>query len=82
MSAPTRPVGEMDFETAMKELEEIVTTLETGRVDLNSSIAAYERGEALKLRCEQLLRDAEARIERITLSREGVATGVEPLDPV
>ena len=61
MSAPTRPVGEMDFETAMKELEEIVTTLETGRVDLNSSIAAYERGEALKLRCEQLLRDAEAR---------------------
>jgi exodeoxyribonuclease VII small subunit len=81
MSGP-RPVAEMDFETAMKELEEIVATLETGKVDLNSSIAAYERGEALKARCEQLLRDAEARIERITLSRDGTAAGVEPLDPV
>jgi exodeoxyribonuclease VII small subunit len=80
MSEP-RPAGELDFETAMKELEEIVATLEAGKVDLNASISAYERGEALKARCEQLLRDAEARIERITLSRDGVATGVEPLDP-
>jgi exodeoxyribonuclease VII small subunit len=71
----------MDFETALKELEEIVAKLEAGKVDLNSSIAIYERGELLKSRCEQLLRDAEARIEKITLARDGTPTGSEPLDP-
>ncbi|MFO1088367.1 MAG: exodeoxyribonuclease VII small subunit [Hyphomicrobiales bacterium] len=81
MSAELRPVEEMDFETALKELEEIVGRLETGKVDLNSSIAIYERGEALKGRCEQLLRDAEARIEKIALGRDGAPAGTEPLDP-
>lgn len=44
------------------------------------SIAIYERGEALKAHCELLLKSAEARIEKITLSRDGKATGTEPLD--
>src|SRR5262245_35577765 len=74
------PVDDLDFETALRELEEIVNRLESGRVDLKASIAIYERGEALKIHCEALLRDAEARIERITLSREGRPTGTEPLD--
>jgi exodeoxyribonuclease VII small subunit len=74
------PVDDLDFETALRELEEIVNRLESGRVDLKASIAIYERGEALKIHCETLLRDAEARIERITLSRDGRPTGTEPLD--
>lgn len=81
MTGEPQPVTEMDFETALKELEEIVAKLEAGKVDLNSSIAIYERGELLKSRCEQLLRDAEARIEKITLARDGTPTGSEPLDP-
>jgi exodeoxyribonuclease VII small subunit len=81
MTSETAAVEEMDFETALKELEEIVAKLEAGKVDLNSSIAIYERGELLKSRCEQLLRDAEARIEKITLARDGTPTGSEPLDP-
>src|SRR5262245_57113129 len=74
------PIDDLDFETALRELEEIVNRLESGRVDLKASIAIYERGEALKIHCENLLRDAEARIERITLSRDGRPTGTEPLD--
>ena len=70
----------LSFEAALAQLEEIVGKLESGRAPLAESIAIYERGEALKVHCEALLRTAEARIEKITLSREGKATGTEPLD--
>ena len=52
----------------------------TYSVPLEESIAIYERGEALKLRCEGLLRQAEARIERITLTADGRPSGTTPLD--
>jgi exodeoxyribonuclease VII small subunit len=73
-------VKTMSFEVALAELEQIVGTLENGRAPLAESIAIYERGEALKSRCEFLLKTAEARIEKITLSRDGKPTGTEPLD--
>ena len=47
---------------------------------LAESIAIYERGEALKARCEALLKEAEMRIEKITL-RAGMPSGTEALDP-
>jgi exodeoxyribonuclease VII small subunit len=49
-------------------------------VPLEQSVALYERGEALKKRCEELLRQAEARVEKITLDANGNPTGSEPLD--
>ena len=70
----------MSFETALSELEQIVGTLEGGKAPLAESIAIYERGEALKSHCETLLKAAEARIEKITLARDGTPTGTEPLD--
>lgn len=73
-------VKTLSFEVALSQLEEIVGKLESGRAPLAESIAIYERGEALKAHCETLLRAAEARIEKITLSRDGKATGTEPLD--
>jgi len=76
----TRPVEEMSFEEALKELEEIVGELERGSVPLDKSIAIYERGEALKKHCEKLLKEAEARIEKITLDKDGKPSGTEPLD--
>ena len=48
---------------------------------LEESIRIYERGEALKVHCDRLLRAAEDKVEKIRLSREGTAAGVEPLDP-
>ncbi|HEY0919899.1 exodeoxyribonuclease VII small subunit [Devosia sp.] len=73
-------VKAMSFETALAELERIVAALEGGKAPLAESIAIYERGEALKRQCETLLKAAEARIEKITLSRDGRAVGTEPLD--
>ena len=73
-------VGQLSFERAIEELELIVKRLEDGKVPLEESVAIYERGEALKRRCEDLLRQAEARVQKITLDAAGNPTGVEPLD--
>jgi exodeoxyribonuclease VII small subunit len=77
---PHDDVKAMSFEAALAELEGIVAKLESGQAPLAESIAIYERGEALKAHCENLLKSAEARIEKITLSREGKPVGTEPLD--
>lgn len=73
-------VSLLSFEKALAELESIVEKLESGKVDLEQSISIYERGEALKKHCEKLLKDAEARIEKITLKPDGTPAGTEPLD--
>lgn len=79
---PAADIATLPYEQAMAELEGIVARLERGDVPLEESIAIYERGEALKARCEALLRQAEARIEKITLSADGKPMGVQPLDEV
>ena len=73
-------VKKLPFERAIEELESIVKRLEEGKVPLEESVTIYERGEALKRRCEQLLRQAEARVEKITLDASGKPKGTEPLD--
>jgi exodeoxyribonuclease VII small subunit len=73
-------VTKLPFEKAIDELESIVKRLEEGRVPLEESVAIYERGEALKARCEELLKQAEARVEKITLDASGRPAGSEPLD--
>ena len=71
---------DLTFEQALAELEEIVSQLESGQTALDRSIELYARGDALKRRCENLLKSAEARIEKIALSADGQPKGVEPLD--
>lgn len=73
-------IAGLSFEKALAELEQIVARLESGKADLEQSIGIYERGEALKKHCEKLLKDAEARIEKITLKPDGTVAGTEPLD--
>ena len=73
-------VDQLSFERAIEELETIVKRLEDGKVPLEESVAIYERGEALKRRCEELLRQAEARVEKITTDASGQVSGTEPLD--
>jgi exodeoxyribonuclease VII small subunit len=73
-------VEDMTFEKALAELETIVSRLERGDVPLAESIAIYERGESLKQRCAALLKEAEARVEKIRLGPGGKPTGTEPLD--
>ena len=73
------PIETMNFEAALRELEGIVGRLEQGEVDLEDSIALYERGQALKAHCEQKLKAAEGRLEKIVLGAAG-PEGVEPVD--
>ena len=73
-------IKEMSFETAMTELEQVVTQLERGDVALDASIALYERGAALKAHCEAKLKSAEEKVAAITLNGDGQPTGVIPLD--
>ena len=73
-------VKKLSFERAIEELETIVKRLEDGKVPLEESVAIYERGEQLKRRCEELLRQAEARVEKITTDASGAAVGTAPLD--
>jgi exodeoxyribonuclease VII small subunit len=73
------PDDQLSFESALKELEEIVARLEQGEVDLEDSIALYERGQALKAHCEKKLKAAEGRLEKVVLGAKG-PEGVEPAD--
>jgi len=74
-------IKDMSFERALKELEGIVDRLERGDVELEESIAIYERGEVLKEHCDRLLKQAEAKVEKLTFAADGSPKGTEPLDP-
>ncbi len=74
-------IKDLPFERALKELEGIVSRLERGDVELEESISIYERGEALRDHCDRLLRQAEAKVEKLTLGPNGSPRGSEPLDP-
>lgn len=72
-------IENMTFEQAAQELEGIVNMLEQGSGDLEGSIKHYERGVALKKHCEAKLKDAEAKIEKISMDKDGTVK-THPLD--
>lgn len=74
-----RPIDEMTFEEAMAELEQVLGQLERGDVALDASIALYERGAALKARCEAKLKEAEEKVAAITLDSDGNPMGLKPV---
>jgi exodeoxyribonuclease VII small subunit len=74
-------IKDMTFERALKELESIVGRLERGDVELEESITIYERGESLKDHCDRLLKQAEAKVEKLTIAGDGTPKGTAPLDP-
>lgn len=73
-------VAEMSFEDALRELEQVVGQLERGEVPLDQSITLYERGAALKARCEAKLKEAEEKVAKLTLDGDGNPTGTAALD--
>lgn len=78
MAAPNA-VEKLSFEEALAELETIVRKLETGESALEESISAYERGTELKRHCETKLREAQVKIEKISISNDGTIK-TQPLD--
>lgn len=73
-------VNEMSFEQAIAALEQVVGQLERGDVALDESIALYERGAALRKRCQDELKRAEEKVAKLILDADGNAAGTAPLD--
>ena len=67
-------IAQMTFEDALADLERIVRLIEDGRGKLDEAIQAYERGVALKRHCESKLKEAQTKIEQITVTDSGVGT--------
>jgi len=74
-------IKEMSFEKALKELESIVGRLERGDVELEESINIYERGVVLRDHCDRLLKQAEAKVEKLTFNQSSEPNGTEPFKP-
>ena len=79
MTSAPQPIENMTFEAALGELETIVRALETGQAPLEESISSYERGVALRKQCEEKLREAREKIEKITIDPNGEIKAT-PLD--
>lgn len=71
MAGKQSAVETLTFESALDELQNIVKNLETGKTALEDSIAAYERGIALKNHCEKKLSEARSKIEKISVGADG-----------
>ncbi len=72
-------IAALSFEEAMSALEEIVRELESGDIGLEDSIERYARGAMLKRHCEEKLRTASEKIEKIVLDENG-QVGTVPVD--
>lgn len=73
-AAIPQDIQSLSFEEALKELEELVRRMESGESGLEKSITDYERGAALKAHCEQLLRNARLKVEKIVAGDSGAIT--------
>ena len=74
-------LSKLSFEDALVQLESIVRELEGGKIKLDDAVEAYEKATALKKFCEEKLKAAQLKIEKINVSPEGVVS-TEPLDKV
>lgn len=72
-------INELSFEDALHELENIVARLERGDAPLEESIDIYERGAKLKKHCEDKLKSAQLKVDKIVLGADGSVTSA-PLD--
>ena len=74
-------LSKLSIEDALVQLESIVRELEGGKIKLDDAVEAYEKATALKKFCEEKLKAAQLKIEKINVSPEGVVS-TEPLDKV
>lgn len=72
-------LNELSFEEALQKLEILVRELESGRIKLDDAVSAYEKAVALKKLCEDKLKNAQLKIEKLEISANGEMT-TTPLD--
>lgn len=73
-------INQMTFEEAMDELETVVRQLETGKIKLDEAVAVYECGIKLKELCENKLKQAKSKIDKLVINAQGEITGKENFD--
>ncbi len=71
MAEDGTPIAGLSFESALAELEQVVTRLERTDVPLEESLSLFARGAALRDHCEEKLKAAEARVAEITQGLDG-----------
>ncbi|CAO6124854.1 XseB Exonuclease VII small subunit [Candidatus Pelagibacterales bacterium] len=64
-------ITKLSFEEALDQLENIVSKLEDGSINLEESIEEYTRGVHLKNHCETKLKEATLKVEQITIDKDG-----------
>ncbi len=72
--------AELGFDEALKRLEEIVVQMESGAMDLDAMVAAFEEGQRLIQFSSKKLNEVERRIEVLVKGDAGVETA-EPFAP-
>ena len=72
--------ADLSFEDALKQLEKIVSELESGQAPLEKSLELYQRGAELKALCEARLEAARLQVEKISLNKSGAVEGVAHAD--
>ena len=69
-----KDINELSFEESFKHLEEIITKLETGEAKLEDSINLYELGIKLKNHCEEKLKSAKIKIDKIVKKNKSLSS--------
>jgi exodeoxyribonuclease VII small subunit len=73
-------MAEIKFEDALKRLEEIVDTLESGELPLEKSLKIFEEGVRLSRLCNKMLDKAEKKVEILMRDEKG-EIGVKSFEP-
>ena len=58
-----KPQKILNFEAALTELERVVATMEAGKLSLEDSLAAYQRGAELLDICRSRLQDVQQKVQ-------------------
>lgn len=77
--APAAPAQAIDFEHSLDELEQLVARMEGGELNLEESLASFERGIGLYRHCQQALEKAELRVQ--LLLDPNAPDNAEPFEP-
>jgi len=75
-----KEIKDLTFEEAMDELETVVRQLETGKIKLDEAVSVYERGVKLKNFCDEKLRQAKSKIDKLVIDKNGNISGKEDFD--
>ena len=74
-------IKDLSFEEALARLETIVRELESGRIKLDDAVAAYEKAVALKQLCENKLKAAQLKIEKLEITPDDKVSAAEFVVP-